>query len=223
LKKTHIITADGSSTIRWENTGECYHSTFGAITESKYIFINQGFSAIPDTNPLRILEVGMGTGLNVLLTCCQAVQEMKTVYYHALEPFPLESDVWKQLNYAGHIPFCESDRYFTKIHSGKSGEVFLIAPGFKLLKDIVGIHEAVIPEEKYELVYYDAFSPDTQPEMWNENALQKVHNSLTANGLFLTYTVKGEVKRTLKAIGFEVEILPGPPGKRHIMRARKPG
>jgi len=221
LKRIHVITADGSSTIRWINTGECYHSTFGALTESKYIFIDQGFSVISNKSPLRILEVGMGTGLNVLLTCCQAVREMKTVYYHALEPFPLESDTWKQLNYAEQISVCEADHYLEKIHTGKPGKVFLLAPDFRFLKDTSGIHEAVLSPDNYDLVYYDAFSPDTQPEMWNLPVLQKVYRALTTNGLFLTYTVKGEVKRNLKSIGFAVEILPGPPGKRHILRAKK--
>lgn len=214
-----ILTADGSHTLFNEKTGEHYHSTFGAITESEHIFIQAGLGAIPkERSKLGVLEIGLGTGLNALLTLRWAEENDKPVSYHAIEAFPLEQEVIKKLNYT-EVLGINQDKLLA-IHAAQN-EIVQISAQFSFSYSQVKLEDANFPDNQYEIVFYDAFSPDVQAEMWTEVSFRKIFKSMKNGGILTTYSCKGIVKRALKASGFQIEKLPGPPGKREFLRARK--
>ena len=217
-----VQTADGSDTLFVPELNEHYHSTFGAIRESRYIFIEHGFNAIgPDEDPVFIFEVGFGTGLNALLTNLTAKAQRREVRYTAIEKYPLEKEVWGQFNYPQLIQKQDSSKAFWKIHESPWGVPTEIDDGFILTKIRADILKPIQLEENFNVIYFDAFGPDVQPDLWSEEMFQNMNRLLKPGGIFVTYSCKGEVKRNLKAAGFEIEKLPGPPGKREILRARK--
>lgn len=213
-----ITTADGSHTIFVPELNEHYHSIHGAVQESKFIFINNGFE-VCDTSPLNIFEVGFGTGLNSLLTALKSKDGKREVRYTTIEKYPLESDIINALN---HHLFTEiaGKELFNLIHSSPWDIRTNICKNFSLLK-IKGDFTSVALEGSYDLIYFDAFGPDKQPEMWTREIFAGIAGITNTNGIFVTYSAKGEVKRNLIACGFEVTLLPGPPGKRQIIRAVK--
>jgi tRNA U34 5-methylaminomethyl-2-thiouridine-forming methyltransferase MnmC len=212
------LSNDGSHTIYNETIDEHYHSTFGAITESQHIFIQNGLNFI-NTNPVRILEIGFGTGLNALLTLENAILQNRKIYYVAIELYPLEIEVIQKLNYSKLInQKFEND--FLAFHNCNWGEDIKLNNNFTLYK-ILGNAINVDFPENFDLVYFDAFSPDKQPELWTIELFLKLYKSLNKNGILTTYCAKGEVKRNLKEAGFTIERIPGPPGKRHMIRAIK--
>lgn len=207
-----IISDDGSHTLRVDELDETYHSTFGAKQESEYVFIEHGLKQMTGSG-IRILEVGFGTGLNALLTAIQT--EMPT-HYVALEPFPIKAEIYESLNYASNRG---EQSVFYGMHEAPWGEVVQVSSNMTLEKHQVGIED--FTPESIDLVYYDAFGPDAQPEMWNAEIFQSLFEAMNPGGLFVTYCSRGQVKRDMKSAGFEVERLPGPPGKRHILRGVK--
>ncbi|MBT1702633.1 tRNA (5-methylaminomethyl-2-thiouridine)(34)-methyltransferase MnmD [Chryseosolibacter indicus] len=216
-----IVTADGSNSLLNVQLNETYHSQHGAIQESNHVFINNGFHHLLnkiDQKQLRIFEVGFGTGLNALLTLQQVVKSAIEVKYTSIEAFPLERSIWEKLNYA-EVPGLYE--YFHKIHACAWNEDIEIVPQFKLKKLSAFLEQTVLQPESYDLVYFDAFAPNKQREMWAPAILEKVAASLAYNGVFVTYCAKGQLKRDLKSIGLEVETLPGPPGKKEMVRATK--
>lgn len=216
-------TDDGSQTILNAHLNETYHSTHGALTESKHIFIGQGYDAIPGkTRSLTILEVGFGTGLNALLTMISCEKDQRKVHYVAVEPYPLTDDILKQLQYPGLVGSCDERTRFYQMHHIPWGVPFFISDHFILNKLDQKLQDLSFQPEKFNLVYFDAFSPEVQPELWTEKVFQELFTALQPGGILVTYSVRGEVRRNLKACGFEVEKIPGPPGKREITRARKP-
>lgn len=218
------LTGDGSHTIESQYFKTTYHSRFGAIQESQVVFIEAGlhcaFSRIHEEQPIRILELGLGTGLNAWLSLCSAEKRQRSISYIALELFPLSLDVVLQLNYAElHAPdYMEA---FKKIHQCSWSERIDITDRFRLFKLNM---DALCwnPEHgNVDLIYYDAFSPTTQPDLWSEGTLSSFIKTLVPGGVFVTYCAKGEVRRTLQRLGLSVERLPGPPGKREILRGIK--
>lgn len=215
-----LPTQDNSNTVFVEELNETYHSQNGALTESQYIFIDKGFKeATKDKNSLHIFEVGFGTGLNAILTLIEADKLNIYCTYHTIEAFPLEHEIINALNYKKLIDVNYHD-LFDLIHSSEWDSEIKINGNF-LINKIHSLLENFSPETKYDLVYFDAFAPDKQPELWEEKIFKKLYESMNEKGILVTYSAKGDVRRLMTKIGFAVEKLEGPPMKRHMTRARK--
>lgn len=215
-----ITTADGSHTLRNNDLKETYHSVYGAIQESTHVFLRNGlqyFSGRHQTKNISILEVGFGTGLNALLAWRYALQNRIAIRYTTLEPFPLQRDVWTQLNYA---ELEKENERFEALHEAVWGTMISLAEEFSMLKIEKPLGEAIL-EGPYDVVFFDAFAPSVQPDLWRAETLMKVTALLRDAGVFVTYSAKGQLKRDLKALGLIVETLPGPPGKNQMVRAVK--
>jgi tRNA U34 5-methylaminomethyl-2-thiouridine-forming methyltransferase MnmC len=214
-----ITTGDGSHTLFEPNVGEHYHSTFGAIQESQHVFIETGLNFLPTGNgPIEILEVGFGTGLNALLTSIWSEDKQTKINYTAVEPYPPSSALLNQLNYPDILGV--SQELFGKLHE-PAGSSKSICPYFTLKKYSCKLQECKLPKDQFDLVYFDAFSPDAQPELWSEAVFRQIAHSMKTGSIFTTYSSKGVVKRALRNAGFELTKIAGPPGKREILRARK--
>ena len=209
------ITTDGSHTLFSEQFRETYHSTFGAIQESQHIFIDAGLDYTSQAkDEIHILEIGFGTGLNALLSMLWAENNKKPVFYHSLEAFPIPKETIQQLNYP-EILHCER-KAFEKLHQKGQHK---ISAFFVSTFSQANFQEFYPRKHFYDLIYFDAFSPETQPEMWITEGFERLFQSLKRGGVLTTYSCKGAVKRALKAAGFSIEKLPGPPGKREFIRA----
>ena len=218
-KMNHIIkTSDGSHTIYVPELNEHYHSIHGAVQESTFIFINNGFDFCK-AEPMSIFEVGFGTGLNALLTAIKSIVGTREVYYTSIEKYPVAENIVNSLNHH-HFTGANGKEIFNSIHSSSWNKSVKICKNFTL-KKIKGDLTVKMPSGRYDLIYFDAFGPDKQPEMWTREMFEGIASITNKNGVFVTYSVKGEVKRNLKASGFDVALLPGPPGKRQILRAIK--
>ena len=167
-----------------------------------------------------ILEIGFGTGLNALLCALFARAENMSIHYESLEAFPLSEDETSKLNYAQLLEGENSTEIFQQIHASPWNEQSRILPKFELFKHEIKVQD-YSAKEKFDICFFDAFAPSKQPEMWEVDVLKKVWNALKIHGVFVTYCAKGQLKRDLKSIGFEVETLPGPPGKMQMVRATK--
>ncbi len=216
--KKLIITSDGSHTIYVPELNEYYHSIHGAVQESNFIYINSGFDSSM-ANPVNILEVGFGTGLNALLTALKSLQGKREVNFTSIEKFPLDETTAGSLNH--HLFAGKGGKEISdQIHRAPWDKWARICKNFNLLKINGDITDLTITG-KYNLIYFDAFGPDKQPEIWTPKVFESISAVTEKNGIFVTYSAKGEVKRNLRACGFEVTLLPGPPGKRQIIRAVK--
>jgi tRNA U34 5-methylaminomethyl-2-thiouridine-forming methyltransferase MnmC len=220
MKREIVVTADGSKTIRLVDLDENYHSSHGALQEAKHVFIKHGLSATVSTQPVRILEIGFGTGLNTYLSAEYSHTENIHVEYHGLEAFPVSSEEIELLEYEKLLEK-SSVPWLTQIHALKWEVLGEVHERFSLKKINQKIEEVVFEAEFFEVIYYDAFGPRVQGEMWSPSIFQKMFDCLKVGGFLVTYCAKGQVKRDLKSIGFEVEALPGPPGKREMTRAWK--
>jgi tRNA U34 5-methylaminomethyl-2-thiouridine-forming methyltransferase MnmC len=218
-----IKTEDGSHTLQLLHHNEQYHSVKGAIQESMHIFLDKGYNYFnPAPEVFNILEVGLGTGLNALLTAQRSIKEKTRVLYEATEPFPLSPEVTEKLNYPGMLEDESMKSVFAQIHACEQDRYTNISDFFFIRCFCKTIQHLNLHKERYHLVYFDAFGPDTQPEMWTQEIFEKMFYTLRRKGGLVTYSAKGAVKRALRAAGFQVEGLPGPPGKREITRAIKP-
>jgi tRNA U34 5-methylaminomethyl-2-thiouridine-forming methyltransferase MnmC len=216
------ITGDGSHTLFVPETGEHYHSIYGAIAESRHIFLEAGFKHILRHNEkVRVLEIGFGTGLNALLTCIEAEISGHQVKYTAIERFPLKEDVYSILNYKDLINHPGSREVFLRLHQMPWNEKGNLSNNFSLQKFAISLQDYRPEKGSFDLVYFDAFGPDIQPEMWTGEVFDKMAFCLRYDGGLVTYSTKGTVKRNLKSAGFKIEKLPGPIGKREILRAIK--
>lgn len=221
MKRQLFITDDGSHSLRIENTDETYHSVFGAINESKHIFINSGFqTAVLGKSRLDILEVGFGTGLNALLTLLESRNSVAQIHYLAIEPYPLARDEYQRLNYCEQIGCMESEA-FSSMHDAADNDQVEIRDNFVFRKMLLSFEYCILPPETFDLVYFDAFAPDFQPELWTDNVFEKLFLAMKTGSLLLTYSSKGSVRRAMERAGFRVERIPGPVGKREISRAIK--
>ena len=222
-KKQFLITEDGSHTIYIPELDETYHSIHGAIQESTYVFIEQGLHYLTkneNAQKIRIFEVGLGTGLNALLSATYAEEHKIPIRYKSLEAFPLNYSEAKNLNYAELLKHPLSKEIFQKIHESTWEYWIDVSPCFQLYKLKYKIQEYQ-ETGLFDVCFFDAFAPSKQPEMWKPGILEKVNLLLRSNGVFVTYCAKGQLKRDLKHSGFEVETLPGPPGKMEMIRAIK--
>ena len=215
LGGTLQITDDGSHTLFVPKIDECYHSTKGAIQESRHIFIEAGLKQCAKSE-INVLEIGFGTGLNALLT---ALESDFSVRYTTIELYPVPIEQALKLNYPVLLG-TESVVLFEKIHSSPWNEKVQISENFSITKLNADFTRTEF-DEKFDVIYFDAFSPEKQPEMWSEEMFRKLYLCASENAVLTTYCAKGAVRRAMKAAGFAVERLPGPPGKREIMRARK--
>ena len=217
MKKTvPVKTRDGSYTLFSEAAGEHYHSTYGAVQESEHIFIRAGLEGYAgQKNELRVLEIGFGTGLNALLTLKWAEKNRRKVSYTGVEAFPLAVDTVTKLNYAGLLEISED--VFLKLHH--CGKPLAVSPFFAIQVLHMRFQDFLPENQAFDVVFFDAFSPESQPEMWTEKGFTKLFKALSDGGVLVTYSCKGTVKRALKAAGFRIEKLPGPPGKREFLRA----
>ena len=218
VERKIVITEDGSTTISIPELNENYHSIHGATRESMHVYIDAGLKQI-EKDVIKIFEVGLGTGLNCLLTYLNS--SGRKIEYHAIEKYPIEKVLLDQLNYSQLLANKNEAHYILNlIHSADWNTRIEITPGFylqKFKKDIAAFE----PEGKYHLIYFDAFAPEVQPELWVKEVFQKTYDMLETGGILVTYCAKGEVRRTMQSCGFLVERLPGPPGKREMLRAQR--
>ena len=204
------ITADGSKTLYSERFGEYYHSTFGAASESNHVFIRTGYLSTT-IHPVSVLETGFGTGLNAWLSLQQAVQLRRHTYYEAIELYPIHESTVCELS---------DDAVFRSLHTAPWEESVEIMPDFVLHKRKSDLLQTEF-YRKFDVVYFDAFSPAAQPELWSRDIFAKLYEAMNFGAILSTYCAKGEVRRTLQNVGFSVERLPGAAGKREMLRARK--
>ena len=218
LKRELKITEDGSHTFYMPDLDEHYHSTHGAVQESKHVFLDAGFHFC-EKDPIHILEIGFGTGLNCFLTLMETLKTNRKVVYHSIELYPLEKEHINSLNYAEQSNPVQKD-LFTTLHKSEWNSDVKITDDFTLRKLLGDLRTSKFPT-KYDLVYFDAFAPEVQPDLWTEEIFTKIYHSLNSNAILTTYCSKGIVKQALRASGFELKRLPGPPGKRHMLRATR--
>lgn len=213
-----IITKDGSHSIYVQSLDEHYHSIYGAITESQHVFIEAGLKQINNKH-IRILEMGFGTGLNALLTLAETNESDRSIYYTGIEKYPLERTITDSLNYES-IAALNIPGMLKRIHESTWQKEVLIKPGFILKKLKCDMHE-LEQKDEFDLVYFDAFAPEKQPELWTVELFRQIFLSMKSHSILTTYSSKGMVRRNLKAAGFQVKKIPGPPGKREMTRAYK--
>lgn len=216
-----ITTSDGSHSLYRADLDETYHSRHGAIQESMHVFILQGLDFLIDLTgkkQVAILEIGFGTGLNALLTAETARRTGADIAYTSLEAFPIAESLWSKLNYAQGET---QQALFQSLHRAPWSVSTAIQPHFNLLKIHQTLQDVELTRASFDLVYFDAFAPAKQPEMWEISMLEKVTQAMGDHSVFVTYCAKGQLKRDLRDMGLQVETLPGPPGKKEMVRAVK--
>lgn len=219
MQREIIKTEDGSTTIRIPDLEENYHSSHGAVQEAKHVFVKHGLKAI-SKDSVRVFELGFGTGLNALLSLKFGVENDINIQYFGLEAYPVDIELINELNYVEIIGE-EYGEAFHKMHVATWNKPGQISSQFELTKFEEKIEELKIDVEPFDVVYFDAFGHRAQPEMWDISVLKKMSDLLVDGGLLVTYAARGQFKRDLKSLGFEIESLPGPPGKREMTRAVK--
>ena len=215
------ITEDGSHTLYVPALDEHYHSTHGALQESLHVYIEAGLKACTK-NEIHLLEIGFGTGLNAFLSLLESESGNIKIIYHTVEKYPLSLEKVLALNYSSLIAPQYSDT-FTLIHFSPWETPIEISSRFSLVKHRLDFSKPAQfdPQIEFDVVFYDAFAPDKQPEMWTLEVFEKIFVLCSRDAIFTTYCAKGAVRRTLQTAGFVVERLPGPPGKREMLRGRK--
>ncbi len=223
-----ILTEDGSSTIFNFELNQHYHSIHGAMQESMHVFMKMGFglfsTSLEQTKQISILEVGFGTGLNAFLVLLESFAEgilsgeSCQCVYTSLEAFPLEEKEYLNLNYSKNE---KEKKLFLELHEAEWNKEVAITNNFSLHKIQIRLEDFIPEENKFNLIFFDAFSPEAQPELWTEEVFRKLFLSMKKEGILVTYCAKGQVRRNMIAAGFTVERLDGPPGKREMLRARK--
>jgi len=215
-----IITEDGSHSLFVPSLNETYHSRHGAVQESQHVFIKSGLEKLLEkTNDVRLLEVGFGTGLNIWLTLKALLGKDAKANCTTLETFPLDRETYSSLNFADDSSD-ELKNYFASIHETHWNESVAITNHFSLEK-VQSSFQDFSTDKKFNLVYYDAFGPPVQPELWEPSIFEKMATLMEQGGILVTYCAKGQVRRNMEASGFSVERLKGPPGKREMLRATK--
>lgn len=216
------LTGDGSHTLFVPQLNENYHSYHGAYAEAIHVFIKMGLTAAQEKfTPIKVLEIGFGTGLNATLSYQFSQTTHHPVHYSGIELHPLPLELISQLNYKEFWKDEHLDTIFDQLHSFNWNEVHQLSPDFQFQKIAGSILEYKLQPNEYEVVFFDAFAPEKQPEMWTVKLFSKLYDSLRTGGMLVTYCAKGQFKRDLKAAGFMVETLPGPPGKREMVRGIK--
>ena len=219
MKKEIILTKDGSTSIFLPELNETYHSKFGAIQEAKHVFIKNGLSLLNDKS-ISILEIGFGTGLNAFITFLEAIKSNQHINYVGVEAFPVELELVENLNYVSELQALEHQMIFKEIHDSNWEIENEISSNFKLTKREQKFQD-ISDSNQYNLIYFDAFGFDVQPELWNEEIFQQMYNALLPKGILVTYACRTSIKKAMLNAGFRVEKLPGAPGKREMLRAFK--
>lgn len=220
MKHQVISTKDGSKTLFVPEMDEQYHSLNGAFTESNHVFIDAAYRSHKSDAPV-VFEVGFGTGLNALLTALESDRQKRDTLFISIEKYPLELDLVQQLNYGSFISE-KAQIVFKQLHAAPWELETRITKHFKLLKiegDLKNYDFKDFPE--FDLVYFDAFGPDKQPNMWNQEIFTRIFAASAENSIFTTYSAKGSIRRQLRDCGYSMERLPGPPGKRQMLRGTK--
>ncbi len=220
MKRKIIITSDGSKTIYLEDWNEQYHSKHGAINEAYHVFIRHGLELFEQQN-LAILEVGFGTGLNALITFKEAPKNRLEIAYTGVDAFPVSLEEVDALNYPQLLEAAHLQQVFLEMHTTPWNKEIAISEAFKLLKQKKEFDE-INDEDLFNLIFFDAFGARVQPELWTVPMFKRMFHALKPKGVLVTYSAKGSVRRAMEAVGFSVERLPGPPGKREMLRAKKP-
>lgn len=219
MKREIVITSDGSPTFFVPELNEHFHSVNGAIQESAHVFLKYGFVEKLHQHTIRVFEMGWGTGLNSFLTFRLALQLNKSVYYQAVEAFPLNEEEYSLLDFG--FKDDEERKVFRSMHEMNNGEIQIFSSLFTFEKQLKTLENFMPAEKAFDVVFFDAFAPDIQPELWSEEVFKKMFYLLNPGGILVTYSAKGQVRRNMKAAGFQVEKLPGPLGKREMTRALK--
>jgi tRNA U34 5-methylaminomethyl-2-thiouridine-forming methyltransferase MnmC len=219
MKPQHQLTSDGSSTLFSGRFNETYHSRHGAIQESVHVFIKAGWEHLASKpTELHIFEMGFGTGLNALLAAMKAASEEEIVHYTSLEAYPIGQEEIETLNYGNML---DEQALFEALHAAPWNKKTAINPFFSLQKLQLKLEDFDLESGKYNLVFFDAFAPNSQPELWTEAVFKKMYKLMTPGGILTTYCAKGDVRRAMIAAGLSAERIPGPPGKREMLRARR--
>ena len=221
MERKVIITHDGSSSIYLPEWDEHYHSIHGAIQEAYHVFIKNGLYLLKDEKKIELLEIGFGTGLNALITLIEGEKYNLFINYTGIEAYPVSLEEMKQLNYLSLLDAKHKELEFVKMHEDNWEEKLRISDAFNLTKKQQKFQD-IREKNKYNLIYFDAFGARVQPELWTETIFVQMFEALAEGGVLVTYAAKGSVRRAMLASGFEVEKLPGPPGKREMLRATKP-
>jgi len=223
IKRKIRITEDGSTTLELIGMDENFHSTHGAIQESEHIFIQNGLlEKAKGQKHIRIFEMGFGTGLNALLTILKSSRNDLVIDYLGIEAYPVEKELVEELNYSEMLNLNGVEaNYLRLLHTTAWDIKTALFPGFHFEKRKARLEEIELAEDRFDLVYFDAFNPDLQAELWTEDIFREIYLAMKHTGVLMTYSAKGKVKRALKAAGFILYALPGPPGKREITQAVK--
>jgi tRNA U34 5-methylaminomethyl-2-thiouridine-forming methyltransferase MnmC len=219
LKRSIIQTRDGSTTIHIEGWDECYHSRFGAIQEAQHVFIKNGLSLF-ENKSISILEIGFGTGLNAFITFLESQKLNQTIDYVGVEAYPVSADEVVSMNYISKLNAENESEIFKKMHQCNWNEQIILRADFLFTKRqqfFADINDV----EMFDLIYFDAFGFDVQPELWSTSIFQKMYDALKPKSVLVTYAARGVVKRSMIEVGFTVEKMEGPPGKREMFRAKK--
>lgn len=219
MKKEIIFTKDGSSSLYIPELNETYHSRFGAIQEAKHVFIKNGLSLCTD-KVISVLEIGFGTGLNAFITYLETLKSNQNINYVALEAYPVEQELVSQLNYVSQLNALDYQTIFNEMHQSSWEVENQISANFNLTKKQQKF-EDITDQNTFNLIYFDAFGFDVQPELWNEVMFQNMYQALQFKGVLVTYACRSSIKKAMLSAGFTVEKLPGAPGKREMLRAIK--
>jgi len=222
MKREILITSDGSTTIHLPEWNEQYHSKHGAIQEAYHVFIRTGFDKVLEQKKetVSILEIGFGTGLNAFITFLETLETAVNVNYVGVEAYPVVAEEVEKLNYVSELKAVKQQADFDKMHSLSWEDSHCISDRFKFTKR-KQFFEDISDENHFDLIYFDAFGAQNQPKLWTVAIFQKMYMALKKEGVLVTYSAKGSVRRAMQEVGFVVERLPGPPGKREMLRATK--
>lgn len=219
MKREILKTLDGSTTIHLPDWNESYHSKHGAIQEAYHVFIKNGLSLFQN-QPVTLLEIGFGTGLNAFITYLESKKKNQNIDYVGVEGYPISAEEVLQMNYITELN-AETERgVFEKMHQCPWEESYALSNSFELTKRNQKF-DAIDDQDTFDLIYFDAFGYRVQPELWSTEIFAKMFAALKVNGVLVTYAARGVVKRSLLEVGFTVEKLAGPPGKREMFRATK--
>ena len=219
MEREIIQTLDGSTTIHLKEWDECYHSKHGAIQEAQHVFIKNGLSLFPNQS-VSILEIGFGTGLNAFISFLESSKLNQSINYVGVEAYPVKATEVLSMNYVDELNAKSQKEVFEKMHESKWNEKIELTAEFELTKRKQFFDE-IDDVEQFDLIYFDAFGYRVQPELWSTDIFQKMYIALRPGGKLVTYAARGVVKRSMMEVGFTVEKLPGPPGKREMFRATR--
>ncbi|BDB52965.1 tRNA (5-methylaminomethyl-2-thiouridine)(34)-methyltransferase MnmD [Flavobacterium ammonificans] len=219
MEREIIRTKDGSTTIHIKDWDECYHSKHGAIQEAQHVFIKNGL-ALYQNQSVSILEIGFGTGLNAFITYLESKKLDLEINYVGVEAYPVSISELSAMNYVSELNADDKNAIFNLFHESNWEEKVVIDPFFTITKR-QQFFEEITDCEQYDLIYFDAFGYRVQPDLWSTSIFKKMHTALRPGGKLVTYAARGVVKRSMIEVGFTVEKLPGPPGKREMFRATK--